>query len=197
MYFTNISNDNVAMFHNKILVNANLRLTEVLNSNLFKIEEIISNKIYRIFPLFYCENITSTNPYDKILSNKCIICQKSENTVLSFSSEEVNSNLPLSDFYYIYEQGFMEYIVFYCFDNNNKPLSDVNANCVLYSRSNNALIGSFDIQSNNDGSIVINKEAVDKVFNHESNGEINSMNIFLTHDKLFRNYSIHVDRVIL
>ena len=185
------------MFHNKILVNANLRLTDVLNSDLFKIEEIISNKIYRIFPLFYCENITSTNPYDKILSNKCIICQKSENTVLSFSSEEVNSNLPLSDFYYIYEQGLLDFIVFYCFDNNNKPLPEVNANCVLYSNSNNALIGSFDIQSNNDGYIIINKEEMNKVFNYENNGEEKIMSVYLTHSELERNYSIQFNRVRL
>lgn len=197
MYFTNISNENIAMFHNKTLVNVNLQLSDVLNSNLFKIEEIISNEIYRIYPLFYCETISSTNPNDKILSNKCIICQKSENTILQFRSEEINSNPTLSDFNFIYEQGLLNFIVIYCFDNNNKPLPQVNANCVLYYKSNYALIGSFDIQSNKDGYIVINKEEMNKVFNYESNGEEQIMNVLLTHDEIEQDYGIRFNRVRL
>ena len=70
-----------------------MSLTDILDSNLFKIEN--HDGIYRIFPLFYCNSIKSNNPTDNILENRCIIASKmSEETYFTFSTGE-SSDLPV------------------------------------------------------------------------------------------------------
>ena len=87
MYFGNISDRELSQYHNKVYTNFSMGLTNVLSSPLFKIEEIVPNNIYKIYPLFYCENISSTNSADKIIENKCVICIKDINTRLYFKTE--------------------------------------------------------------------------------------------------------------
>lgn len=87
MYFGNISDRELSQYHNKVYTNFSMGLITVLSSPLFKIEEIVPNNIYKIYPLFYCENISSTNSADKIIENKCIICIKNTNTLLHFKTE--------------------------------------------------------------------------------------------------------------
>ena len=92
MYFSDISNSELAKYHNTIKNNFELPFTEMISSSLFKVETIISNKLYKVYPLFYCENITSTNPNDEIMENKCIICQHNKNTLFSFQSTKPITN---------------------------------------------------------------------------------------------------------
>lgn len=85
MYFSNISNEELQHFHRINGVDMSMSLSQIINSNLFNVEAIIPNKLYRVCPLFYCEKIISSNSNDKILDNSCAILQKNEKeTYLSF-----------------------------------------------------------------------------------------------------------------
>ena len=89
VYYSNITNKELQYFHNRPVHNFTAKLTDVLSSDLFQIEEIITNSIYKIYPLFYTNQITSSNSNDKILENKVIICQKTEEeTYLTFKSDD-------------------------------------------------------------------------------------------------------------
>lgn len=86
MYFANISNSEVAEYHKKIKNNITMSLTDAISSDLFKKEVIVANKLYKLYPLFYCDEITSSNAEDEIFENKCIVCLNNDDTVLSFKS---------------------------------------------------------------------------------------------------------------
>ena len=89
MYFDNITNQELQYFHDLKVPNFSIKLTDVLTSNLFKKETIIADSIYKIYPLFYCNEINSTNPEDKILETRCIICKKeTKETYLTFISDD-------------------------------------------------------------------------------------------------------------
>ena len=96
MYFTDITNEQLQYFHNLTANNFSIALSDVLHqtnnefdNKLFKIEEIITDSIYKIYPIFYASEIKSTNPNDEILENKCIICQKQDiETYLTFISND-------------------------------------------------------------------------------------------------------------
>ena len=87
-YYTNIANEELQYFHGLQVKNFTIKLSDINTSWLFKIDEIIEDSIYKIYPLFYTQEITSSNPDDKILDNKCIICTEQENkeTYLTFIS---------------------------------------------------------------------------------------------------------------
>ena len=103
MYYTNIANSELQYFHNLPVSNFTIRLTDLLTSGLFKVDEIITDSIYKIYPLFYTKTITSSHNLDKIMDNRCIICKKQENreTYLTFISDE---NADIQDY-----QSFAEY----------------------------------------------------------------------------------------
>ena len=61
MYFTDITNEELQYFHNIMVHNFTVKLSQALTSKLFKVEEIITDSIYKIFPLFYTNEITSSN----------------------------------------------------------------------------------------------------------------------------------------
>lgn len=88
MYFSNITNSELAKYHNTIKNNFELPFSEMISSDLFKVETIISDAIYKIYPLFYCEEITSTNLNDKIFENKLLIVEKNTNTLFSFRTKK-------------------------------------------------------------------------------------------------------------
>ena len=92
MYFSDITNSELVKYHNTIKNNFELPFSEMISSAMFKVETIISNKLYKVYPLFYCEGITSTNPNDEIMENKCIICQHNTNTLFSFQSTKPITN---------------------------------------------------------------------------------------------------------
>ena len=104
MYYSNIANSELQYFKNLLVNNFTIKLSDVLTTEgLFKVEEIIANSIYKIYPMFYTQTITSSNSNDRILDNRCIICQKQEDkeTYLTFISDE---NSDIHDF-----QSFAEY----------------------------------------------------------------------------------------
>lgn len=89
MYFSNITNQELSYFHGIQIPNFTITLTDALTSQLFKVETVISDSIYKIFPLFYTGEITSNNPNDRVLENKCVICQRTDKeTYLTFISDE-------------------------------------------------------------------------------------------------------------
>ena len=103
MYFTNIANEELEYFHGLKVPNFTIKLTDVLHqtsnvfdNKLFKVEEIISDKLYRIYPLFYTNKIYSSNSDDKIIDDKVIIANKTtDNTYLTFIS---NEDEPVQDY---------------------------------------------------------------------------------------------------
>lgn len=106
MYYSTITNKELAYFHNRPVHNFTVKLSQVLTSPIFKVEEIITGSIYKIYPLFYTGTITSSNSNDKILENKCIICQKTENeTFLTFISDENSEIVDYSEYGTYYEIG--------------------------------------------------------------------------------------------
>lgn len=89
MYFDNITNQDLQYFHDLKVPNFSIKLTDVLTSDLFKKETIVSGSIYKIFPLFYCNEISSTNPNDRVLDNRCVIVKQETNeTYLTFISDD-------------------------------------------------------------------------------------------------------------
>jgi len=103
MYYTNIANSELQYFHNLPVSNFTIRLTDLLTSGLFRVDEVIEGSIYKIYPLFYTKTILSSYYIDRILDNRCIICKKQENreTYLTFISDE---NADIQDY-----QSFAEY----------------------------------------------------------------------------------------
>ena len=105
MYFTDISNEELQYFHGLKVPNFTIKLTDLLTSDLFKVETIVTDSIYRIFPLFYTTQITSSNAADKIIENKVILCKKeSTETFITFISDEnesIRDYLNYGDFFSI------------------------------------------------------------------------------------------------
>ena len=96
MYYSNITNKELQEFHKVFVPNFTIKLTDALTSGLFKVDTIISDSIYKIYPLFYTNEITSSNPNDNILDNQCIICEKlTKETYLTFIS---NPNDTIKDY---------------------------------------------------------------------------------------------------
>ena len=73
MYFKSLTNDELQHFHKLTNIrNFSISLTEILDSELFKKEEITTG-LYRIYPLFYCEEILTNDTSTKLMENKCIL----------------------------------------------------------------------------------------------------------------------------
>ena len=102
MYYSNISNKDLLPFHHTLLPNMAITLQETLNNDLFYIEEV--GEFLKIIPLFNTTSISSNNPSDKILDNKCIIAQNKPSTYLTFKSntdDETEEYVPYSEYYSI------------------------------------------------------------------------------------------------
>ena len=98
MYFSNIANEELQNFHGIVNVDFSMSLTDILTSNLFKVETVIPDNIYRVYPLFYCKEVISSNANDKILGTRCLILHKSDyETYLSFISNHSKDNIILNE----------------------------------------------------------------------------------------------------
>lgn len=94
MYFSNILNEEIQHFHKTVGANFTMSLTDILTSHLFKVEPIIEDKIYRIFPLFYCSKVISSNVNDRLMETRCLILHKDDReTYLSFVTDESKDNI--------------------------------------------------------------------------------------------------------
>ncbi|WP_407415828.1 hypothetical protein [Methanobrevibacter sp.] len=88
MYFSSLINPELELYHKLINVrNMSLSLSDILGSDLFKTVSLGSG-LYKIFPLFYCKQITSNNDkIVKILENKCIITTNTNNLFFNFITD--------------------------------------------------------------------------------------------------------------
>ena len=157
MYFTDISDTELRYYHHTVKNNFSLPLTDILTSDMFKIEEIITDSIYKVYPLFYCDSIESTNSNDKILENKCIICQKDSNTRIYFNDTAplIQPNIICKSLIRVTSQNVFYRFnpIFLCFDSNsNTPLSNAKLTCDLhflaYSPSDNVDYYETGVSSN-------------------------------------------------
>lgn len=112
MYFSNINDEEIQRFHGVTAPNFTIKLTDILHktgttfdNKLFKIEEIITDKIYKIYPMFNTVKITSSNPNDRILGNRLIIAEKTSGvtriTFISDETEDVEDYIEYGDYYKI------------------------------------------------------------------------------------------------
>lgn len=98
MYFSNIANEELQYFHNTGGVDFSMSLTDILSSDLFRVETVVANHIYRVFPLFYCKEVISSNANDILLDTRCLILQISEHeTYLSFITNSPRNNTILDE----------------------------------------------------------------------------------------------------
>ena len=138
MYFSNIVNSELQHFHAFSGADLSMSLTDIISSDLFKVEEIINDNFYRIYPLFYCEKIISSNSKDIILDTHCVILEKTENeTYLSFITDENKENIILNE-------NFLN------IKNIGDTLSTDEFNGLVYRlRQKGALTGSLNFEKNN------------------------------------------------
>lgn len=89
MFFTNLQNNELSLYHKIIFAqDMSLSLTDILNSDLFKV--VSHNGVYKIFPLFYCKNISCNNSDVKILENKCIITPSINDLFFNFTVDNTD-----------------------------------------------------------------------------------------------------------
>ena len=128
MYFSSIANHELVNFHEKVNVNYHVKISEVFNNKLFIVEEM--GELLKVIPLFYTKIITSSNPNDRIVENKVILCENNNDTVLYFDNgiQPVNPELEVQ----VYDKH--DYIICYLFDRKTgKPLDVVCDVKLLYS----------------------------------------------------------------
>lgn len=78
MYFTDLTNPELQKFHRMCNIqNFSISLTDMLTSPLFKVEPITAD-IFRIYPLFYCEKIEVNDESSRVLENKVLITNKTD-----------------------------------------------------------------------------------------------------------------------
>ena len=102
MYYSNIANKDLLPFKKTLLSNLSISLGETLNNDFFYTEPL--GEFIKIIPLFNTLEITSSNPNDKILENKCVIAQNNTRTVLTFTSnpeEETKEYMPYGEYHSI------------------------------------------------------------------------------------------------
>ena len=106
MYFSNIANPELKHFHHTLGADFTMTLTQILHktngeydNKLFQVEEIITDSLYRIYPLFYCNTVTSSNSNDKVSNTRCLIVlkQTGKETYFSFMTDESKSNVIIDE----------------------------------------------------------------------------------------------------
>ena len=94
MYFSNIGNAELTHFHKTLGADFSMSLTEILSSDLFNVEPIIDGSLYRVYPLFYCKEVISSNSNDRNMDNRCLILEKTNHeTYLSFRTNGASDNI--------------------------------------------------------------------------------------------------------
>lgn len=167
MYFTNISYKELLEFHNQVKVNFKIKLTDVVNSGLFKVESI--GELLKIYPIFYTDRIESTNSNDKIMDNQCIICEDNEDTILYFIADE---KLPVLSLEYSYYSDFVNYIVFYLYDGLTGS-NIYNATAEFTFKENDEITKELTLNSDRNGIIYLDTTKIsydELTINFKTNG---------------------------
>ena len=85
MYFEGLNSNFCNFMAEKIRYTYNVRLNQIYDNPLFII--ITHDNFYEVYPLFNYDQCSSSNSKD-YTSNKILILQKKQDTVLSFESDE-------------------------------------------------------------------------------------------------------------
>ena len=88
IYYSNITNSEIQYFHGLTAPNFTITLTQLLESDLFKIETLKENT-YKIYPLFYTTTIDTNNPEDTVIDDQVILCHRNpeKETYITFISD--------------------------------------------------------------------------------------------------------------
>ena len=95
-YFSDISDTELCSLDKPYAPNFSIKLSDILHktggafdNKLFKIDEIVTDSVYRVYPMFNTKQISSTGASDKVFENRLIICKKeTAETYVTFISDE-------------------------------------------------------------------------------------------------------------
>ena len=131
-------------------INAEFTVDEILDSDLWVVND--DNGLIKAVPLFNCDSIVSSNPSDKVLdSNKCVILQNSDETLIQCISNDTGS----IHYYTIELYAYTPY-------SKRDVISEVTVFCIIYDEYLNRL-GNVSVD------VYIDDEMVDTVVS-DSNG---------------------------
>ena len=193
MYFSNIFNREIEKVVKSIKYNGVVPLDEI-NTEAWVIEE--HDSILRLFPLFNCDNITSSNDNDVIIdNNKVLICENLDDTILNIDGSgliqynginlliyAINDSFTLSE-----DENITLSII--AADNNNKPIPELE---ILLKYRNNGSNTKYNLGTVNTNS---NGEASYE-FNFETNKEIYISAEVNYDEEIFVSNEIHVIWVV-
>ena len=170
MYFSNIFNREIEKVVKSIKYNGVVPLDEI-NTEAWVIEE--HDSILRLFPLFNCDNITSSNDNDVIIdNNKVLICENLDDTILNIDGSgliqynginlllyAINDSFALSE-----DENISMSII--AADNNNKPIPELD---ILLKYRNNGSntkynLGTVNTNSNGEASYEFNFETSKEIY---------------------------------
>ena len=170
MYFSNIFNREIEKVVKSIKYNGVVPLDEI-NTEAWVIEE--HDSILRLFPLFNCDNITSSNDNDVIIdNNKVLICENLDDTILNIDGSgliqynginlliyAINDSFRLSE-----DENISMSII--AADNNNKPIPELE---ILLKYRNNGSntkynLGTVNTNSNGEASYEFNFETSKEIY---------------------------------
>ena len=170
MYFSNIFNREIEKVVKSIKYNGVVALDEI-NTEAWVIEE--HDSILRLFPLFNCDNITSSNDNDVIIdNNKVLICENIDDTILNIDGSgliqynginlllyAINDSFTLSE-----DENISMSII--AADNNNKPIPELE---ILLKYRNNGSntkynLGTVNTNSNGEASYEFNFETSKEIY---------------------------------
>ena len=170
MYFSNIFNREIEKVVKSIKYNGVVPLDEI-NTEAWVIEE--HDSILRLFPLFNCDNITSSNDNDVIIdNNKVLICENLDDTILNIDGSgliqynginlllyAINDSFTLSE-----DENISMSII--ASDNNNKPIPELE---ILLKYRNNGSntkynLGTVNTNSNGEASYEFNFETSKEIY---------------------------------
>ena len=170
MYFSNIFNREIEKVVKSIKYNGVVALDEI-NTEAWVIEE--HDSILRLFPLFNCDNITSSNDNDIIIdNNKVLICENLDDTILNIDGSgliqynginlllyAINDSFTLSE-----DENISMSII--AADNNNKPIPELE---ILLKYRNNGSntkynLGTVNTNSNGEASYEFNFETSKEIY---------------------------------
>ena len=170
MYFSNIFNREIEKVVKSIKYNGVVPLDEI-NTEAWVIEE--HDSILRLFPLFNCDNITSSNDNDVIIdNNKVLICENLDDTILNIDGSgliqynginlllyAINDSFTLSE-----DENISMSII--AADNNNKPIPELE---ILLKYRNNGSntkynLGTINTNSNGEASYEFNFETSKEIY---------------------------------
>ena len=170
MYFSNIFNREIEKVVKSIKYNGVVPLDEI-NTEAWVIEE--HDSILRLFPLFNCDNITSSNDNDVIIdNNKVLICENLDDTILNIDGSGLiqynGINLLLyaiNDYFTLSEDENISMSIIAA-DNNNKPIPELE---ILLKYRNNGSntkynLGTVNTNSNGEASYEFNFETSKEIY---------------------------------